>query len=163
VAISLDILKDDAPANDYMDLSEIKMKKPKKKKTKKAKRERIEDDEEMMFPPTEEPAENMELDGVETTAPKAKKKNVFDESFIDDDDLQANLAAQRQKALKKRKKMRPEDIARQLREEASAPQTPDVVESTEDGDADGLVIDETTEFVQNLGANADDEEAKPRL
>lgn len=158
VAISLDILKDDAPANDYMDMSEIKMKKSKKKKTKKAKRERIEDDEEMMFPPTEGPAENMELDGVETTAPKAKKKSVFDESFIDDDDLQANLAAQRQKALKKRKKMRPEDIARQLREEASAPQTPDVVESAEDDNANGLVIDETTEFVQNLGANADDEE-----
>ena len=47
VAINLDILQDDAPANDYLDLSEIKMKKPKKKKTKKAKRERIEDDEEI--------------------------------------------------------------------------------------------------------------------
>ena len=158
VAISLDILKDDAPVNDYMDLSEIKMKKPKKKKTKKAKRERIEDDEETMLPPAEEPAEDMELDSAESTAPKAKKKSVFNESFIDDDDLQANLAAQRQKALRKRKKMRPEDIARQLREEASAPQTPDVVASTEGDDADGLVIDETTEFVQNLGANADDEE-----
>ncbi|KAF2622562.1 hypothetical protein BU25DRAFT_415060 [Macroventuria anomochaeta] len=158
IAISLDILKDDAPANDYMDISEIKMKKPKKKKTKKAKRERIEDDEETVLPPTEDPAEDMELDGAAATVPKAKKNSMFDESFIDDDDLQANLAAQRQKALKKRKKMRPEDIARQLREEASAPQTPDVVESTKDGDAEGLVIDETTEFVQNLGANADHEE-----
>jgi U4/U6.U5 tri-snRNP-associated protein 1 len=154
VAISLDILKDDAPANDYMDVSEVKMKKPKKKKAKKAKRERIEDEEEMLTVPADEPAaENMELDEGEGVAPKPKKKTVFDESFIDDDDLQANLAAQRQKALKKRKKMRPEDIARQMREEASAPGTPDVMESTEDvGDA-ALVIDETTEFVQNLGTN----------
>lgn len=158
VAISLDILKDDAPANDYMDLSEIKMKKPKKKKNKKAKRERVEDDDEMALPAAGELAETMELDGAETTAPKPKKKSVFDESFIDDDDLQANLAAQRQKALKKRKRTRPEDIARQLREEASAPQTLDIAEPKEDGDADGLVIDETTEFVQNLGANADDDE-----
>ncbi|UPX15881.1 uncharacterized protein EKO05_0006315 [Ascochyta rabiei] len=158
IAISLDILKDDAPANDYLDLSEIKMKKPKKKKSKKAKRERVEDDDEMMLPPTEEPTEEMELDGADTTVPKAKKKTIFDESFIDDDDLQAKLAAQRQKALKKRKKMRPEDIARQLREEASTPQALDMVESIEDGDADGLVIDETTEFVQNLGTNADDGE-----
>jgi U4/U6.U5 tri-snRNP-associated protein 1 len=154
VAISLDILKDDAPANDYMDVSEVKMKKPKKKKAKKAKRERIEDEEEMLTVPADEPAaENMELDEGEGVAPKPKKKTVFDESFIDDDDLQANLAAQRQKALKKRKKMRPEDIARQMREEATAPDTPDVMESTEDvGDA-ALVIDETTEFVQNLGTN----------
>ncbi|KAJ4335435.1 hypothetical protein N0V87_006093 [Didymella glomerata] len=161
VAISLDLLNDDAPANDYQEYKEIKMKKPKKKKTKKSKRERVEDDDEMMLP-AEEPADDMDLDGTESTAPKTKKKTVYDESFIDDDDLQANLAAQRQKALKKRKKMRPEDIARQLREEASTPQTPDVMESTEDGDAEGLVIDETTEFVQNLGANAEEEEDETR-
>jgi U4/U6.U5 tri-snRNP-associated protein 1 len=150
VAVSLDILND-APTNDYMDLSEVKMKKPKKKKTKKAKRERVEDEDEMAVV-ADEPMDDVEVD----IAPKAKKKSVFDQSFVDDDDLQANLAAQRQKALKKRKKMRPEDIARQLREQDSA-QTPDLVDSTEIDDA-GLVIDETTEFVQNLGANADDEE-----
>jgi U4/U6.U5 tri-snRNP-associated protein 1 len=158
VAISLDILKEDAPANDYMDVSEVKMKKPKKKKSKKAKRERVEDEEELLTVP----AEDMEVDEDEV-APKLKKKSVYDESFIDDDDLQANLAAQRQKALKKRKKMRPEDLARQLREEASA--TPDVMETTEDAEDAGFVIDETTEFVQNLGATAggdDEDQARPQ-
>jgi U4/U6.U5 tri-snRNP-associated protein 1 len=163
VAISLDILKDDTPANDYMDLKEVKVKKSKKKKSKKAKRERIEDEEEMFTVPADEPAaDEMDVDN-EAAPPKQKKKSVFDESFIDDDDLQANLAAQRQKALKKRKKMRPEDIARQMRDEASAPGTPDVMESTEDFEDTALVIDETTEFVQNLGAAAvgdDDEEAQ---
>jgi U4/U6.U5 tri-snRNP-associated protein 1 len=161
VAISLDILNEGAPANDYMDYSEVKMKKPKKKKSKKSKRERVDDEEDMVVEPAEEPAtDNMDLDGGEVAVPQQKKKKVFDESFVDDDDLQANLAAQRQKALKKRKKMRPEDLARQLREEASTPQ-PDVLESTEDGDG-ALVIDETTEFVQNLGAlgDADDEFAR---
>ncbi|KAG9185245.1 DNA binding protein sart-1 [Alternaria panax] len=163
VAISLDILKEDAPTNDYMDVSEVKMKKPKKKKSKKSKRERVEDEDEIAAMPTEEPAagDDMDIDGGEVSVPQQKKKKkVFDESFVDDDDLQANLAAQRQKALKKRKKMRPEDLARQMREEASTPQ-PDVIESTEDGDG-ALVIDETTEFVQNLGAagDADEEEAR---
>lgn len=157
VAISLDILKDDTPANDYMEYKEVKMKKPKKKKSKKSKRERIEDDEDMFNVPAEEPADDMEVDGAETAAPKQKKKSMFDESFVDDDDLQAVLASQRQKALKKRKKMRPEDLARQLREEASTPQA-DVMESTEDYVDGALVIDETSEFVQNLGANAEEDE-----
>ncbi|KAI8935046.1 hypothetical protein NX059_008710 [Plenodomus lindquistii] len=158
MAISLDILKDDAPANDYMDVSEVKMKKPKKKKSKKAKRERIEDEDEMLTVPTEEAADDMDVDGGEV-APKPKKKSVFDESFVDDEDLQATLAAQRQKALKKRKKMKPEDLARQVREEASAPPE-DVMESTEGLDEPGLVIDETTEFVANLGANAEEAAAE---
>ncbi|KAF1852215.1 SART-1-domain-containing protein [Cucurbitaria berberidis CBS 394.84] len=163
IAISLDLLKEDAPANDYMDISEIKMKKPKKRKTKKAKRERIEDEEDMFTVPADEPtADDMEIDGGEVAALKKKKKSMFDESFVDDDDLQANLAAQRQKALKKRKKMRPEDLARQLREEASTPQ-PDVLESTEDGDVATLVIDETTEFVQNLAAGDNEEEGAQRV
>ncbi|KAF2847119.1 DNA binding protein-like protein SART-1 [Plenodomus tracheiphilus IPT5] len=155
VAISLDILKDDAPANDYMDVSEVKMKKPKKKKAKKAKREHIEDEEDMFTLPTEAPADDMDIDAGQQSAPKSKKKSMFDESFIDDDDLQVNLAAQRQKALKKRKKMKPEDIARQVREDASAPPE-DVMESTEGLDEPALVIDETTEFVANLGANAEE-------
>ncbi|KAK7189054.1 hypothetical protein DPSP01_012681 [Paraphaeosphaeria sporulosa] len=165
VAISLDILQEDAPINDYMDISEVKMKKPKKKKSKSSKRRRVEDDEDMIALP-DEPAEEMEVDESETKfAPRKAKKNLFDESFVDDDDLQAQLAAQRRQALKKRKKMRPEDLARQLREDGtSAPQTPgEAVDSTELAEEDGaLIIDETTEFVHNLGANAEDEAEEAR-
>ncbi|KAF9738897.1 hypothetical protein PMIN06_010367 [Paraphaeosphaeria minitans] len=165
VAISLDILQEDTSINDYMDISEVKMKKPKKKKSKSSKRRRVEDDEDMVAV-HDEPAEEMEVDESETkVAPRKAKKNFFDESFVDDDDLQAQLAAQRRQALKKRKKMRPEDLARQLREDAaSAPQTPgEVVDSTELAEEDGaLIIDETTEFVHNLGANAEDEAEEAR-
>jgi len=79
---------------------------------------------------------------IDTPAPPAKKRS-FEESFVDDDELAASLAKQRRSALMKRQKLRPEDIAQQLREETPAT----------GNDADekvGLVIDETSEFVANL-------------
>jgi U4/U6.U5 tri-snRNP-associated protein 1 len=162
VAISLDILQDDAPANDYMDISEVKMKKPKKKKkSKPSKRQRVEDEDDT-FAAADEPADEMEVDDGMSVAAKPKKKIVEDQSFIDDDDLQANLVKQRRSALKKRKKTA-EDLARQVREEAASAQSPDAMDSTELAeptmeDDGALVIDETTEFVHNLGAKTDDDE-----
>ncbi|KAF2272868.1 uncharacterized protein EI97DRAFT_198177 [Westerdykella ornata] len=161
VAISLDILTEDRPsASDYMDIPEVKIKKPKKKKSKTSRRRPLDDDEDAVFPANEE--EEMQLDEPEVK-PKPKK-DFFDTSFVDDDDLQATLAAQRQKALKNRKKMRPEDIARKLREEASA--TPDIRETIEDGDEPGLVIDEVTTFVEHLDRakteEAEEEERRKR-
>ncbi|OAL56448.1 DNA binding protein-like protein SART-1 [Pyrenochaeta sp. DS3sAY3a] len=171
VTINLDMLKDEAPANDYMDISEVKVKKPKKKKAKKAKRERFEEDEELLNMTAETAAVEMEVDD-EFVAPLRKKKSVFDESFVDDDDLQASLALQRKKALKKRKTMRPEDLAAQIRAEQERADDPaeqpanepaeeslpktldDVLESTEVEEDGALVIDETTEFLQVLGTGA---------
>ncbi|KAI9849006.1 MAG: hypothetical protein M1837_005897 [Sclerophora amabilis] len=148
--------------SDYVAISEIKMRKPKKKKAKST-RQRVTDEDES-FPTTEarngepenenENVNAMELDSGKTTSSSKgpKKRSLDDTSYIDDDDLQASLAAQRRNALKKRNKMRPEDIARRMREEASAtPATDepngDVQNQEEDG---GLVIDETSEFVANL-------------
>ncbi|PSN61175.1 hypothetical protein BS50DRAFT_504955 [Corynespora cassiicola Philippines] len=166
VAISLDILKDDTPANDYMDISQVKVKKPKKsKKSKSSKRKRLEDDDAILMP-VHTDTDEMVIDELETSSPKPKKKAMYDESIIDDDDLQASLAAQRKQALKKRKKMRPEDIARQLREETSAPpDSPgvrDTIEANGEADEPALIIDETTEFVQNLRANTEDDEEERR-
>lgn len=87
----------------------------------------------------------MEVDSA--TIPEKKKRSFQDISFVDDDDLQASLAAQRRAALKKRKNLTPEDIARQLREEGSATPGP---ENIEDDNSGGLVIDETSEFIANL-------------
>jgi len=75
----------------------------------------------------------------------AKKRTFEDMSFVDDDDLQASLAKQRRNALKKRQKMRPEEIVQQIREEEST--TPAADSEEAEG---GLVIDETSEFVANL-------------
>ncbi|KAJ5720622.1 uncharacterized protein N7483_008556 [Penicillium malachiteum] len=147
-AINLD-LEPEIPTSDYMDISEVKIKKPTKKKSKTTKqRATIEEDD--IFPAAESNGASMDIDsanGVPVSAPrKPVDQNV---SFVDDDDLQASLALQRRAAFKKRKKMRPEDLAQQLREEES--QTPMEVETPgEDTEEPGLVIDETSEFISNL-------------
>lgn len=87
----------------------------------------------------------MDVDTAPVTYTK-KRKTVEDE-LVDDEDLQSSLARQRKDALKKRKKTRPEDIARQLREETAEPggedgQTP--------GQAGGMTLDEITGFMDTL-------------
>ncbi|KAI9741262.1 MAG: hypothetical protein M1834_002978 [Cirrosporium novae-zelandiae] len=156
-SLSLDFLKDETPASDYMDFdpSEMKARKP-KKKSKKAKhsRKKVVDDDDI-FPTVEAPTSNgdksnrdaMDIDstsknGSVTTAIKRKIDNT---SFIDDDDLQASLAVTRRAALKKRKADL-KQFAAQLREES--PATPDPTEQNEE--EPGLIIDETSEFIANL-------------
>jgi U4/U6.U5 tri-snRNP-associated protein 1 len=147
-AVSLDF-EPEVPTSDYMDISEIKIKKPKKKKSKTTKQRAVMDDEDV-FPTIESNGISMDIDSTNgAPAPAPKKPINEDISFVDDDDLQASLALQRRAAFKKRKKVRPEDLARQLREEES--QTPMEVETPEeDAEEPGLVIDETSEFVSNL-------------
>ncbi|KAJ9353905.1 transcriptional regulator family: SART1 [Paecilomyces variotii] len=152
-AISLDIAPEPAaPVSDYMDISEVKIKKPKKKKAKSTRQRVIDDDD--IFPTAEStgsPAgatsngDSMDVDSATNGLAPAVRKRSEETSFVDDEDLQASLALQRRAAFKKRKKMRPEDLARQLREEES--QTP--METGEEEEP-GLVIDETSEFVSNL-------------
>ena len=146
--ISLDTVKGDVLVSDYQEAKEVKIKKPKKKKAKSTRQKAADEDD--IFPDDQVNGAQTIGDSVhvdpmngEPVQPKAKE----DISFVDDDDLQASLALQRRAALKKRKKAKPEDIARQLREEASA--TPDrmVDDAEEEG---GLVLDETTEFVAGL-------------
>ncbi|GCB23566.1 U4/U6.U5 tri-snRNP-associated protein snu66 [Aspergillus awamori] len=154
--VSLDLeTETTTPTSDYMDISEIKIKKPKKKKAKATKQRAVLDDDEL-FPTTEStttPNDNaMDVDtnnGTPVPAPAPRKWASEDVSFVDDDDLQASLTRQRRAAFKKRQKVRPEDLARQLREEGS--QTP-MESGTPDGNEEepGLVIDETSEFVSNL-------------
>jgi U4/U6.U5 tri-snRNP-associated protein 1 len=146
-AISLDFLSE-VPKSDYADASEIKIKKPKKKKQKI--RQKPTDDEDI-FPlepatnGTEAKVDAMELDQNSAVAAIAPSRSRDQElSLVDDDELQAALAKQRREALKNRKKLKPEDIAKQMKEEDSAMANDEPVEDV------GLVIDETSEFVANL-------------
>lgn len=146
--ISLEIIND-VPISDYNEYSEPKIKRPKNSKSKSKRQKAVDEDE--IFPAGEHKEDLNNGDSMEIDAGDARKPNSFQSrSLVDDDDLQASLAIQRREALKKRKKTKPEDIARRLREEASATpgvEVDDVVEPVEEG---GLVIDETTEFVANL-------------
>ncbi|KAI9869463.1 MAG: hypothetical protein M1813_000252 [Trichoglossum hirsutum] len=144
------------PTSDYLDASEAKIRKP-KKKAKSTRKKAVDIDD--VFSVTEatdgaQPnGEAMEVDSNNPlTAPVASKKRPFEDvSFVDDDDLQASLARQRRDALKRRRHLKPDDIAKQLLEEASA--TPgsgtNGIESDQEEDV-GLIIDETSEFVANL-------------
>jgi U4/U6.U5 tri-snRNP-associated protein 1 len=154
IVISLDILKDDKPVSDYIELSEIKMRKP-KKKSKSTRKKKAEDDD--IFPINDNA---MDIDSPASNfIPHPKKRTFDDVNFVDDDDLQARLAQQRREALKKKRRVAPEDMARQLREEELNKM--DVTESVEDA-AGGLVFDETREFVDHLEAPADrEEQAQP--
>ncbi|PQE14952.1 dna binding sart-1 protein [Rutstroemia sp. NJR-2017a WRK4] len=145
---SLDILKDEQPQSDYLDISEIKVKKPKKKKAKSTRQKAVDDDD--VFPQVEATVSTGDgNDAMEVDQPSVptKKRTFQDMSFVDDEDLQASLAAQRRNALKKRQKLRPEEIVQRLREEASATPT---AENEDEAGGTGLVIDETSEFVSNL-------------
>lgn len=170
--ISLDIFQDDIPISDYTTAVEAKVRKPKKKKAKSTRHKAA--DEDGVFPTktsngVDQDGDDMDVDsgdaGPKSGAPKCKLEST---SFVDDDDLQASLAVQRQAALKKRKRTKPEDIARRLREEASATPGPlgNGEDDTQDGEV-GLVIDETTEFVANLQRateeKAEAEQAKPHI
>ena len=141
----LTIPVEDEPKSDYLDISEIKIKKPKKKKAKSTRQKAVDEDDISPTAGVAAPADG--VDSMDVDQPVASKKRSFEDmSFVDDEDLQASLAAQRRNALKKRQKFRPEEIAQQFREEASASPA---VENDTDSEG-GLVIDETSEFVANL-------------
>lgn len=116
-------------------------KKPKSKKKKKMRRKnKDEDDLNISTSSTQEPA----------AQPRSRTLDP-DANFVDDDDLQESLARARRVANKQKnkllKKMTPEEIARQIREEQNDQM------KEEDNDEGGLVLSEATEFVNALGNN----------
>lgn len=138
---------DAAPSSDYLAPSEIKVKKPKKKKGNKGTRQK-QLDEDDIFPIEPAPVDTGAMDvDVKDSSISTKRKATTDD-FADDDDLQTSLAIQRKNALKKRKKTRPEDIAKQLKEEEEEP---------EEAPSGGLVIGEISEFVAGLSKPDDDD------
>lgn len=149
--VSLEDIVGDGPiSSDYLSSSEIKVKKPKKTKKNKGTRQK-QADEDDIFPSETTPADNntMDIDSV-----PSKKRKVSDDIFVDDEDLQASLAIQRKIALKKRKKTRPEDIAKLLKGQ-------DYEHDESVSQEVGLVIGEISEFVSGL-SKPDDDEHKPR-
>ncbi|KAL9943449.1 hypothetical protein ACHAQF_007773 [Verticillium nonalfalfae] len=148
--IDLDAMED-APKSDYLDISEIKVRKPKKKKSKSTRQKPVDEDD--IIPEVPAPVEDEQMD-IDSGAPVLpRKRKVVDDSFVDDEDLQASLAIQRRTALKKRKRTRPEDIARELNEQTEQP---------EEEDQGGVIIDEISEFVSGLKKPDEDEDRKAR-
>ncbi|KAL2435269.1 U4/U6.U5 tri-snRNP-associated protein snu66 [Exophiala dermatitidis] len=152
--VSLDILKPE-PVSDYM---EVKIKKPKKTK-KTSKRQRIADidDDDILPPAQQNDASNGDAMDVDAgkPAPPPKPKTTADNFNDDDDDLAKALARNRMAVLKKQKR-KPEDIIKQLKEEEEKAQQ----EPQQEADV-GLVLDDTTVFLDNLSSRPREEE-RPR-
>ncbi|KAH6610200.1 hypothetical protein Trco_000220 [Trichoderma cornu-damae] len=154
-SISLDDIVDGAtPSSDYLASSEIKVKKPKRKKGSKGTRQK-QHDEDDIFPLETAPVDtgDMDVDSQDASMVEKKRKVAATDVFADDEDLQASLAIQRKNALKKRKRTRPEDIAKQLKEDEEAP---------EELQSGGLVIGEISEFVAGLSKPEDEDRQSRR-
>ena len=145
-------------SNDYLEASEIKVKKTKKKKSKGTRKKQ--DDEDDIFPLDSAALDDgMDVDEEKQDVTRGIKRRVVeDDVFVDDEDLQASLALQRRSALKKRKRVKPADLAKQLKEESDTNDTP----TTDDYPGSGLVIGEISEFVAGLGKGEEDESRTQR-
>lgn len=135
--INLDVLKAE-PVSDYQ---ELKIKKPKKSKKRNIRQKDVEEDDAFSIPVNGN-GHAMDLD---TAAPISRSKS--DIMFNDDEDLASALNLSRKAALKK-KKLKPEDLVKQIREEE---EDVPVVEG-------GLTLDDTTNFLDNLEARPRDEQ-----
>ncbi|KAG2347778.1 SART-1-domain-containing protein [Suillus weaverae] len=125
---------------DYLQEGDIGFKKPKMKKKRSSRRAPIDGDE-----------NGMEVD----EKPIVPRPRELDANFVDDDELQAALARSRRAKLHKPKKLSPEEIARKVAEERNREQTGQAdnvlqVDDAEDGDANGLTFDDTSEFVRAI-------------
>lgn len=145
-AISLEYDRPTEIATDYMDPSTIKIKKPKKKKTKSTKISALVD-EEGLLPPTD--PEAMVEEAVPIAVASVKRTYNEDSGFGDDEELQEMLAQRRRQQQKKRKYTRPEDIVRNIQQRMDEDETP--------APEGGLVIDDTSEFVQGIKMTQQDE------
>ncbi|EXJ61156.1 uncharacterized protein A1O5_11948 [Cladophialophora psammophila CBS 110553] len=143
--VSLDILKAE-PVSDYL---EIKMKKPKKEK--KSKRQKLLEEDDDIFPPQNgSNGDAMEVDSGSTAAAPTRPR-AADDIFNDDDDLASALARTRAAVLKKQKR-KPEDIVKLLKQEEND-------EAEAEGEANGgLVLDDTTVFLDNLSSRPQEDQ-----
>ena len=147
VVVSLDSLLKEDVKSDYREARPVKPVKPKKvKKSKNARKRARDEDDDEIFPTNGA----MDVD-LPAAAPKAKKRNADDFTFEDDEDMAAQLAAARRKALKARKK--PADIAKEIKEQ-DANEMQDVQETVEGGEDGGLLIDASTEWANSLDPEA---------
>lgn len=145
------------PSSDYLDVSEIKVRKPKKKKSKSTRQKTVDPDDYLLPDLPEPPAQEEKMD-VDTTEKERKRKQSDDMNLVDDDDLQFALSMQRRNALKKRKRTRPEDIAKELKE---TPEEQDGAQE-EGEEGGGIVIGEVSEFVAGIKKAEEEEEERPR-
>ncbi|KAG5460407.1 MAG: SART-1 protein, partial [Olpidium bornovanus] len=111
--------------------------------------EEKEEDEFAREPSAAQDADSMEVGP--TAHAMTPRKIAEDQSFVDDDDLQAALARSRRLKSKKLAKSSVEDVARAVLEAASAEQGKEAEGEDEDDDK-RIVLSDATEFVRTLSS-----------
>ena len=137
------LVEDRETTSDFMTYEEAGIRRPKRKK-KLSTRQRVPDGEDETNAQAGLPA------AAPMAAPLAAKKDVSTANLIDDDDLGRALALQRKRA-NKVKKVTAEDLARQVAlERQTRSHAMDLGESAGDEKDDGLIFDETSEFIRKI-------------
>ncbi|TFK84613.1 SART-1 protein [Polyporus arcularius HHB13444] len=141
--LSIDYAKNLESA-DYLQPGDVGFKKPKTKKKRPSRRVAAEESD---IPPVNG-EDQMQVD----EKPIVPRPRNLDANFVDDDELQAALARSRRAKLQKRKKLSPEEIAKQIAEQRAKSEARDaiMVEDDDDGEGGGLTIDDTSEFVRAI-------------
>ena len=165
---NLDYLKN-VQVSDYIPEDVAFKKKPKSHKKRRATRVKVEEDEEP--PPPAPPAPAADAGDVEMKpADPAPEPAPPTENFVDDDELAASLArARRQKARQQVAKMTPEAIARNCEwipvwsdadPTVAAQREAEEAEQRQRAEEQGMVFDDTTEFVENIKQRPIEERAR---
>ncbi|KXN89099.1 U4/U6.U5 tri-snRNP-associated protein 1 [Leucoagaricus sp. SymC.cos] len=141
--LSIDYTKN-LDISDYKQVGEIGFKKPKTKKKRSSRR----------APDVSEPIDVSQMEVDEKPIIPIQRERDLNANFVDDDELQAALARSRRAKLNKPKKLSPEELAKRVaeqraQEEASSNDTNIKVE--DDSGAEGLMFDDTSEFVRSVG------------
>ncbi|KAI0775208.1 SART-1 protein [Trametes elegans] len=143
--LSIDYAKNIESA-DYLQPGDVGFKKPKTKKKRSNRRVTAEESD---IPPVNE-EDQMQVD----EKPIVPRQRNLDVNFVDDDELQAALARSRRAKLQKRKKLSPEEIAKQIAAERAKSESRDVIDVDDlQEDEGGLTIDDTSEFVRAISYN----------
>ncbi|TFK40352.1 SART-1 family-domain-containing protein [Crucibulum laeve] len=146
--LSIDYTKNLETA-DYLKEGDVGFKKPKSKKKRPSRRVPAEVEDAL--------ADAMDVD----QKPIVPRERNFDTNFVDDDELQAALTRSRKAKLHKTKKLTPEQLAKKIaeeraQEESAAREASVKAEEAADNegeDGEGLVFDETSEFVRAVQLN----------
>ncbi|KIP05841.1 hypothetical protein PHLGIDRAFT_30731 [Phlebiopsis gigantea 11061_1 CR5-6] len=128
---------------DYLKEGDVGFKKPKTKK-KRPSRRKAESD----VTDVKNEDDVMQVD----EKPIIPRQRNLDSNFVDDDELQAALARSRRAKLKKPKKSSPEELAKKIAAERDQSMLPsgDVIKVEDATDDEGLVFDDTSEFVRAI-------------
>ncbi|KAF8965904.1 SART-1 protein [Flammula alnicola] len=141
--LSIDYAKNIA-ISDYVQEGDIEFKKIKTKQKRPSRRTQVEAD-----PDDNVGDSTMEIEDTSI----ATRAHDLNSNFVDNDELQAALARSRQVKISKTKKLSPEQIAAKVAAERALDEAEAAQEIKDEETSDGLMFDDTSEFIRSIQYN----------